>query len=568
MRSLKLSAILVSSMLGFTGFAQEEENVGNVEINVFESYEAKVREATKISSQPNYNDTTTKKIDVDYDFSPRIVETQVELDPIPAAQITTVRKERLPENLVKIGFGNYTTPQVSLILASSRSQSTTWSMAVDHFSTLTGALRDRVVYNDNFDMRNQLRAGVTNVNQRWRLSADLDVDLRDVSYYGVPKLSGVNENLIDSNPLRQRYYKYGINSRYERATSRGNEVFRGVGLSYHFMHDKYGASEHFAKGMTNWTIPAGDVDLYLDGGVEYMGYTSDSSATDLLKIHVKPYVNKVVNDIHFTIGLNINYVGGGVDTLNSTGTDGINKLYVYPDVRAELPLVRDVLNIFGGWIGDVNLNGLSGITEVNPYVAPGVEIRPTGVNKFYAGFSGRISRRFGYNIQGDFFRYSNRAMFSRDSASLYSGFDPYLDVQYIDLDVLAPRVELTYHHPTGIEFSADATYFLYTTPENTSALHMPDFKGGVHASYLWKEKIILKTDFIVTGPRDGFFSTLEENPSAMPTFYDWRLYTEYRYNDYLSAYLSVNNILNQDYDLWYGYPAQGIRFILGGAFRF
>lgn len=565
---LMLASVLFGSALSAQGQPTgSEEKVGNVEVKVFEKYEATVRSANKIGDQPNYQDTTTKKLDVTYDFTPSIAVPEVNLDPIPAAQIARTRIPGLPENMVKLGMGNYVTPEFSLVLAKSRSTSTAWSLAVDHFSTQTGALRERSVFNDNFTMENQIRGGVVNVSNRWRFKANVDLNLRDISYYGVPKIPGINEGIAGSDPARQRYYRYGANSRYERTTDKGSDPFRGVGAQYYFFHDKYGAKEHFVSAMSDWTIPVQDENLFLEVGADYLNYAVDSSVNSSYAIRFKPYVRKETNGISFTAGLNISYVGSTltVDTNPSTHN---GTMYFYPFVKAELPLVRDVLNIFGGWVGNVDLNGLNGISSMNPYIAPGTTVKETGVNKIYAGFSGRISRRFGYNLQADYKVYANRALFFRDSLGYFSGSSPYMSVAYVDMGAFAPRVELTYHHPMGIEVSADASYFMYGMKDNQLAYHLPDFQAGLHAAYTWKEKIVFKTDFSMTGPRIGFGTSSTLETAVLPTFYDWRLYTEYRYNDYLSAYLSVNNMLNQEYDLWYGYSAQGVRFILGLALRF
>jgi len=51
-------------------------------------------------------------------------------------------------------------------------------------------------------------------------------------------------------------------------------------------------------------------------------------------------------------------------------------------------------------------------------------------------------------------------------------------------------------------------------------------------------------------------------------YVDLRLGAEYRYNDDLSAFINVTNLLSQNYQTWYSYPTQQIRFLMGLTYRF
>jgi hypothetical protein len=54
----------------------------------------------------------------------------------------------------------------------------------------------------------------------------------------------------------------------------------------------------------------------------------------------------------------------------------------------------------------------------------------------------------------------------------------------------------------------------------------------------------------------------------MKDIHDLNLKVTYALNDAFSVFAQTNNVLCRRYDLWYGYPAQGVRVLLGGSVKF
>jgi hypothetical protein len=74
------------------------------------SYQGTIADANKISDNPVVQDSTKKLPVKGYAINSKKINPAVEVDPIPAAQINGEPLTKLYNGLVKIGFGNYTTP--------------------------------------------------------------------------------------------------------------------------------------------------------------------------------------------------------------------------------------------------------------------------------------------------------------------------------------------------------------------------------------------------------------------------------------------------------------------------
>ena len=136
--------VFVSLLFGTAGLAQPGGNLGQIELKVTEKFRAEVGESRKISTKPDFRDTTTSKLKVNYRISSRPIEVKFSPDPISPARIAKVPVDDLNQGLVRLGFGLYVTPLAEGYWNSDRSSQKQYGFWGRHFSTIEGA--DRIFH--------------------------------------------------------------------------------------------------------------------------------------------------------------------------------------------------------------------------------------------------------------------------------------------------------------------------------------------------------------------------------------------------------------------------------------
>lgn len=578
MRLIVLAIVGLTFGMSLKAQAQPEQ-VGNVEINVYDRYKASVRSAVKISGQPDFSDSTTKKIPVQYNVKPKVIPSKVEMEPISPALISKTKRDVLPSNLFKVGMGNYTTPEVALLMGNTRNQSFSWSAELRHFSTQTGVTD--IPFKDNGMMENDVVLSAKKIYGAYRWTNTLDLRLDQYSYYGVPKGYSFSDSLLGKAPDKQKYFRYGVQSTYEAVSSKAKTDFKKVSFGYYFLHDNYKNNEHYLNVSTAWNHDVQGQSVDLDVDMEYAKWNTQPLDYALFMMRIRPKIEHQIDRVHFTFGLNFVPVvrTNGVNTTDSLGnittvSQGESRYYFYPDIRAELPLVKEVLNVYAGWTGDVRLNTIDKMSLENPYMNPGVAIRESGIQQVYAGFSGKISKSIGFNAKFRYVSVTYMPLYYRSPVNYFNGTGANgFDVIFSDVNIMNPRLELLYANNKNLEVRLYGDYFSYDRrdPNNNplSVYHKPNYKAGLNTTYTWAQKIKAQVDFAMVGQRVAFEeSEYPTESNVLSAYPDLRIGLEYYYNSYLSAYLNVTNTLAQDYDLWFGYPTQRTRFILGLAYKF
>ncbi len=570
-----LVVFCVLTTMGLIAQPTDKKNVGSVEINVIDHYKASVKQAVKISEQPNFKDTVTKKLPVNYRIDSRSLNFKYNPKAIAPAKIKKTRLAKLPRNLVTVGFGTSVTPLFEIYTGSSRNKNSSWGAHARYFYT-QGGVRD-IVFDKTPYRETEVDLYYQKLFRKYRLHTDLDANLDRASYYGITDdvfSTGFNEDLTWRN-----YNRFGGKVSIEGINSKSRAFFRKAAVGYHFLSDNYGTTEQTFSLPTQWLIPLQNEDFYTDFNFYYQNttYGIDSLTTALGDTGSSPafftaqFLPKIKSNfgmLYFTVGLNIY-----TNSESRTGENPENKtrVYFFPELTFDLDLVPNILAAYAGWTGTLENNNIWSLKEQNPYINPFVQLQATATNNMFIGVKGKITNNLVYNLQAKYNLVDNMAIFYRDPRTFLSskGFD----VIYDKAQVVGLFGEVKLETKIGLDIAAFAEYRSYKLKNLAFAYNVPNIKSGVVIDYNWKEKITLTTNITYVGERTAFDHSLftegttPRNP-ILGAYVDVRLGAEYKYNQNLSAFFNVTNLLSQRYQTWYGYPTQQIRFLIGLSYRF
>jgi len=115
-------------------------------------------------------------------------------------------------------------------------------------------------------------------------------------------------------------------------------------------------------------------------------------------------------------------------------------------------------------------------------------------------------------------------------------------------------------------------YNNYQTQREAKAWNLPDFTSDLTVRYNLQDKIVAKSS--MTFMSSKYVKTTETNGTEelayqvygrkIDPLFDFNLGIEYRFTKKVSAFVDVNNILSQNYEIWGNYQVQGIN-VLGGV---
>jgi hypothetical protein len=583
-RLLSICLLSICLLLSQFSFAQKkEENIGTEVVNVVKPYTPTISDAFKVTETPELNDEgNTKKETIKYNIFSFPVASTFTPSKGKAEGVEKETQAHLYNNYATFGAGNYGTFNAELFVNQDLNATDYVGGMFRHISS-QGGIKDIELTDKYFDTSIDLTYGVREHDKTWNV--DLGYQNQIYNWYGLPMNFGNalapidRANLIDGIKPQQSYNNIYLGSKIDF----NENVLDVASAKFNHFSDAYGSAENrfFVKPTLKFNVS--DYAINTDIIVDYLG---GSFKNNYLKTNMEPlkygYTNfgiapsfKVLEeDWAINIGVGVFY---SMDNENNS-----NKFLIYPKINASYNVVGDLMIFYAGAEGDLKQNTYSDFVDVNPFLSPTLDMKPTDQQyDFFAGLKGKLTNTVSYNIRGSYLSEKNKALFKSNNYTANSMNENYafgnsFQVVYDDMKTINFYGELKADITEDVSFGVDGTFSSYNNDLQKEAWNLPTIKLNAKVDFNITEQWYAGANVFFVGDRKD----MQENgdiiyivppiiePVILKNYFDINAHVGFKYSERLTAFLRLNNITNKGYEKWLNYPVQGFQGVLGVNYKF
>ncbi|MCL7763643.1 hypothetical protein MPF19_09475 [Polaribacter sp. Z014] len=577
--------LLYFSFLSLNAQKKEQaiDTVKTEVVNIVTKYNPKIADAKKINKNPTIKllkNNEKKKLAYTI-FSAPVASTFIPKSGVVKG-INVGIKERVYQNYLAAGYGNYNTPYLETNLHYSTRFENEFGFNAKYLTSLDNVKNS--VLNSNFS---NLDIGAFYKQQDryfdWKVTLNSERNL--YNWYGLPDLNFTD---LTTNSINEEL----INNYFELIGSFNfkDSYLHSAKIKTAYFTDSYKSNEILAKFNARLDLPLDFLlsslnDISIATSIEFLKgeFKNDYSNSNSLKygtstININPQYKIEYEGFSIKPGLKLI---ASFDSENSS-----NNFFILPDVFVEGPIIEEYLNIYGGFSGDLHTNTYKNFTEENPYVSPTLFITQTlEKSNIYLGLKGRIINDLSFNIKASFKSEEDKPLFLRNTSksngsnNTYNGsnlkgyeYGNSFDVLYDDVKTNTLFTELEYDYSKNLSFGLQGIYNNYTLKNASEAWNLPSVEGSISANYKTTKWFASANIFYVSERKDALYNN--QYPSSLggietvDSFADVNLNGGYHFNDKFSAFLKLNNILNTEYQRFANFDTQGFQILGGMTYKF
>ncbi|APZ45137.1 hypothetical protein BW723_01980 [Polaribacter reichenbachii] len=552
-------------------------------VEVITTYNPEIADANKIHKNPviKLSDKSKKKKLTYNIFSAPVASTFIPKSGVVKG-IDVGVKERIYDNYIAAGFGNFTSPYFEAYLHNYTRFESEIGVSLKYQASLANIENTDL----DSDFSNLLASVSYEQEERyfdWKFI--LNTELNNYNWYGLQENSFA-PSTIQNIEENQAYKFFNATGEIDFLDS---YIDKSV-LSLSYFMDDYNSSEFFINLNTNFDLPIDFIsrslnNLQLKTSLELLNgefksnYTSDTALKySIFTAKVNPEYNTTFSGFSIKLGAKL---FGSFDAENN-----VNNVLVYPDVKIQKSIISETLNAYVGVFGDFKTNTYKKFTEENPYVSPTLFITQTAEKyNAFLGFNGVINNDLSFNISASYKEEQDKALFIRNNSKsdgtnnfingvVLQGFEygNSFNLVYDDVKTTSFLAELEYDLTKRITLSTNVQFDNYTMTSQFEAWNLPTIQAAFIGKYNNNKWYATTNIFYIGDRKDVIYeSTSPSAVSAIQTldaFVDVNLNGGYHFNDKFSAFLRFNNILNSDYQRFANFNVQGFQVLGGVTYKF
>ena len=562
---------------------KKKDTVKTEIVNVVSSYTPTIADAFKIKKNPKIElIERSKKKEMKYTiFSAPVASTFVPKSGAVKG-INVGVKERLYNNYLAAGFGNYTTPFVEVFLHKKNRFNDEYGLYAKYISSENSI--ENTFLNSNYsNFESSIFYGRKERILDWKVT--FNSERNSYNWYGLPDFI-TDENLQNAINEEQRYNFFELIGDLTFEDSYIN--LTKIGVSY--FSDAYQSKELFLTTNVNFEFPLTGIsaklnDIKIDTKLEflkgefnqdYKGFNNLSYT--LITARIQPYYQFTYRDFTIKTGLKTYF---SLDTENSA-----NNFLIYPDLKISTPIVQNYISVYTGITGDLFTNTYKSFSDENPFVSPTLFITQTSENyNYFLGFNGKITDKINFNIKGNYKFEEDKALLLRNNSKSdgtiaiannipLEGYEygNSFGIFYDDVKTTTIFGEIEYEFSERIALGTNFQFDKFETKNSPEAWNLPNSKASLFGKYK-QEKWYTETSIFYIGKRkkatyNGTFPSSFSSPQNLNSYIDVNLNGGYHFNDKFSAFLKLNNILNANYQRFSNFDVQGFQILGGFTYKF
>lgn len=550
-------------------------------INVITSYTPTISDAFKIKKTPKIilsNTTSKKKLSYSI-FSAPVASTFVPKSGVVKG-IDVGKKERLFDNYLALGFGNYTTPFIEFFLHQNRKFETDYGIYLKYTSSENGV--KNTFLNNEFSTLNL--GGFYLKEERgftWKIGGNMYQ--KQYNWYGLPNISFDN-NTINSIAAEQTYGFYEVESEVVFE----NSYFDNIKGALSLFDDKFGSKEVGFLLKPSLKIPLGFIskslsELELQTNINYLqgefeqNYLNNSNIKySFFNLGIHPVYRVNWNKLSIKLGSKI--------YLTSDIENSLTDILVYPDLEITYPVIPNLINFYAGAGGDLYMNSFQKFSEQNPFVSPTLFLTQTNEQyNLFGGINGTISSNISFNVKASYKSDEDHALFVRNNSKSNGVFNAStsllgyeygnsFNVFYDDISTLSIFGEIEIDASKRFSIGATIQTNSYSTTFQQEAWNLPKIEGAIYGKFKNNNWYANANIFFVGSRMDvqynGTFPSTIASIESLDAFTDMNLNGGYHFSDFFSAFVKLNNILGTDYDRYANYNVLGFQALAGITYKF
>ena len=571
-----LKLVFIACFILSLGKMVSAQIITEEQVTVVAPYSPTLTKAHKIYSFPLNEENASTKFKLDYYTNPKLISTTFELEELKAARYASPKDPKYKQNIVKAGMGLYTTPYAELFLNGKLNKNLTLGIHAKHLSSKASV--DDFAYS-GFS-KNGVDVWTKKTGSKYALWIAGFYQRDAFHYYGFKP----NEfNVIDS------VFKALHSSDYDLITA---QVFSDAGLgfsinnisnktkgflnldgSYRYFWDRFNNNENLINFNGLYQRPIEFIELEnqtvgLELATELAVTTWNEETQPQKPLPDDVILNFPKQFFHGKFDLNVFYKieydrfdfrAGGIV---SVGFHSAIPIKAYPDFLLNANVAKNILDVYIQFDGGLMSPTYYSLSRDNPFLATFIPLKYTSrTSRFKSGLKATILGKADIHLWGSYENLLDAVFFTTDTNSVYAN---QFNLMYDDVDLLQIGGDVSIAIGDA-SIDLQMIYQKYTMTEEEQAWYKPKWSGQLKANYwLWdnlKLSLALKSQSKV-------WAKVGDELHEIDSWLDLGASANYHLNKELSAFVSLNNLLSQNYQMWYNYPVKGLGAMLGVSYAF